>query len=284
MTVALHEAIRRYYDHTRLDYRIVWFDRRNLALHFGYWDERVRTHSQSLVRLNEVLAERAGIVAGERVLDAGCGIGGSSLWLAAERGVDVVGVNLVERQVRGAERHARRRGLSGRARFLVRDYADTGLSDASFDVVWALESLCHAPDKPAVLREARRLLRPGGRLAVVEYLLEPGPLAAEDTLLLQGWLDAWSMPGLATRAELAAWLGDAGFEDVRFEDMSANVAPSLRRLDRACAVFGPGAAMLRTLRLISQTRYDNLRASRWLYTLFRRGVWREVIVTAHAGT
>jgi tocopherol O-methyltransferase len=276
----LHEAIRRYYEHTRLDYRIVWFDRRNLALHFGYRDEHARTHARSLLRLNEVLAERAEIRAGERVLDAGCGIGGSSLWLAAERGAEVVGVNVVPAQVREAERYARARGLDGRARFLVRDYADTGLPDASLDVVWMLESLCHAPDKPAALREARRLLAPGGRLAVVEYVLEPGTPEARDAELLLRWLEAWSMPSLATRAELTAWLEAAGFADVRFEDMSRNVAPSLRRLDRLCALFRPGAWALCRLGLASPTRYANLLASRRLFELFRRGVGKETIVTA----
>jgi len=227
-----------------------------------------------------VLAERARIGAGERVLDAGCGIGGSSLWLAERRAVEVVGVNVVPAQVREAERHALARGLDGRARFLVRDYADTGLPDASVDVVWALESLCHAPDKAAVLREARRLLAPGGRLAAVEYVLAPRSLDPPEAELLRRWLDAWSMPSLATRAEWTAWAEAAGFVDVRFEDVGAEVAPSLRRLDRLCALFGPGAWALCRLGLASPTRYANLRASRWLSELFRRGAWTETIVTA----
>src|SRR6266568_4985056 len=84
--------IRDYYDETWLDYRMLWLNPQNIAIHFGYWDERTRGHGESLLNMNRVLASQIGIRTGQRILDAGCGVGGSSIWLAQTYGVEVVGI------------------------------------------------------------------------------------------------------------------------------------------------------------------------------------------------
>jgi cyclopropane fatty-acyl-phospholipid synthase-like methyltransferase len=109
----LAERIRAYYDETWGDYRWLWLSPRNYAIHFGYWDATTRTHAQSLREMNRALADRIGIQPGQRVLDAGCGVGGSALWLARKRGVEVVGVTLVASQVERARRFAEEAGLAG---------------------------------------------------------------------------------------------------------------------------------------------------------------------------
>src|ERR1700710_2875582 len=146
-TSSLTEAIVGYYDETWLDYRILWLNKDNLAVHFGYTDGSTRTHTDALKNMNRVLADRVRIQPGERVLDAGCGVGGSSLWLATERGADVVGITPVASQVAHARRFAALRGLGDRVTFAQADYTNTNFPDASFDVIWSLESLCHASEK-----------------------------------------------------------------------------------------------------------------------------------------
>src|SRR5262245_32694962 len=76
------EKVLHYFHKTRNDYRLFWMSRKSLAMHFGYYDETVRTHEASLLKMNEVLASYAQITAHTHVLDAGCGYGGSALWLA----------------------------------------------------------------------------------------------------------------------------------------------------------------------------------------------------------
>ncbi|HRC77349.1 MAG TPA: hypothetical protein PLO33_16830, partial [Kouleothrix sp.] len=65
-----------YYDETWLDYRMLWLNGQNLSVHFGYFDEQTRSHAAALANMNRVLADCAGVAAGQRVLDAGCGVGG----------------------------------------------------------------------------------------------------------------------------------------------------------------------------------------------------------------
>src|SRR5262249_35256079 len=183
---SLSERIHAYYDETWGDYRWLWLSPRNYAIHFGYWDESTRTHAESLLNMNRALAERIGILPGQHVLDAGCGVGGSALWLARACHVHVTGITLVASQVAPARRFAQ---AQPHVTFEQQDYAHTTFPDASFDVVWAVESACHAPDKRAFIQEARRLLRPGGRLGMVEYMRVSRPLpSADDEDVLRSWL------------------------------------------------------------------------------------------------
>ena len=190
----LRDSLIRYYDETWLDYRLVWLEPSNFAIHFGYHDGERRSHAEALVQMNRVLADLARIGQGQRVLDAGCGVGGSSMWLAEHRGAQVLGITPVRSQVARARAFARRRGLSHLIRYRLADYADTGLPSASFDVVWALESLCHARDKAAVYREFARVLRPGGRLVIAEYARSARPLPGWKEQLLREWLSGWMHP------------------------------------------------------------------------------------------
>src|ERR1700694_4686200 len=162
--------IRAYYDETWMDYRMLWLNPQNRAIHFGYWDEHTASHTQSLLAMNRVLASHLGIRSGQRILDAGCGVGGSAIWLAKTYDVKVVGITPVASQAARAYRYAQEQGVADQVSFEQQDYTHTTFSDASFDVVWAMESLCHAPNKRLVLAEARRLLRPSGRGGVGEYM------------------------------------------------------------------------------------------------------------------
>src|SRR5438067_11788694 len=103
------QAIARYYRECWLDYRFFWINRKNLGMHFGYWDQTTRTHAQSLLRTNEVMADAVGVGPGDRVIDAGCGVGGSSIWLDSQRGATVVGVGAWPEQVGLARGSAQQR-------------------------------------------------------------------------------------------------------------------------------------------------------------------------------
>lgn len=277
---SLTDAIVTYYDETWLDYRVLWLNRRNLAVHFGYADASTRGHTDELINMNRVLAERVAIRPGEHVLDAGCGVGGSSLWLARERSVDVVGITPVASQVALARRFAARRGLADRVRFQQADYAAVPFADASFDVVWALESLCHAPRKEAFYREAARLLRPGGRVIIAEYIRTARPLDSGNERLLHEWLDGWAIPDIDAATEHRANLAGTGFADARLVDVTAHTRPSLRRLHRLAASTYPLAVMGRSLRIRSVVQHRNVIGSLRQYRALERGAWFYGIISA----
>lgn len=274
--------IRVYYDETWLEYRLLWLNAQNHAMHFGYWDKHTHSHAQSLLAMNRVLANHLGIRSGQRILDAGCGVGGSAIWLAKTYDVEVVGITPVASQVARAHRFAQEQGVADQVSFEQQDYTHTAFPDGSFDVVWAMESLCHAPEKRLVLAEARRLLRPSGRLGMVEYMRTRRPYASVGEALLHSWLSGWAIPDLATAAEWLEWTQDVGLHDVQLVDITPDVRPSLRRLYWLVVLLRPVAFPLFALGLLSETQHGNMRGAFGQYHALQRGLWFYALMTATA--
>jgi cyclopropane fatty-acyl-phospholipid synthase-like methyltransferase len=274
--------IREYYDETWHDYRLFWLSPSNYAIHFGFWDGATRTHAEALNRLNAALASQIGIRPAARILDAGCGVGGSAIWLAKHVGARVVGITPVASQVERGRRVAGENGVADRVQFLEQDYTRTSFPAGSFDVVWAVESVCHAADKHAFYLEARRLLRPGGRLGMVEYMRTMRPLPDAGEALLQRWLSGWAIPDIATAGEHRRWAAESRFAHVRLSDITTRVRPSLARLHRMASLAWPGALLLRALRLRSAAQHGNVRGAREQFRALTGGLWFDALLTATA--
>jgi tocopherol O-methyltransferase len=274
-----HPDVRTYYEHTRFDYRTVWNHNRNLAVHFGYYDERATHHHAALENMNRVMADLAGVRQGEAVLDAGCGLGGACFWLATNRQARVTGISIVPRQIEDCRREARRRPADN-VDFLEADYTRTPFADGSFDVVWACESVCHAADKSAFYREAWRLLKPGGRLVMAEYLRRSRPANAEGERLLDEWLRPWAISDIDTAEEHLNHALAAGFKAVEWSDVTPQVRVSLRNLNEICRKWWPWGRLLRALRLVSAIRLANVRASIRQYEALQAGAWQYGMIRA----
>src|SRR3954451_24847340 len=105
------DDIRAYYASTLRDYELIWFAGGSLSMHFGYQENHDTSHAESLVDANRVLADLATISPGDRVLDAGCGLGGTSVWLAEATHARVTGIALGSDQIHYATREAARRAV-----------------------------------------------------------------------------------------------------------------------------------------------------------------------------
>jgi cyclopropane fatty-acyl-phospholipid synthase-like methyltransferase len=173
--------------------------------HLGYWygDEDDTSVPEASARLTRKTVDTLGLRKGENVLDAGCGAGAEATQVAEEYGVQVTGVTIspVGRDV--AEARAEEKGLSDRVKFEVGDYHALDLPDDHFDAVIAIEALMHAMDLNKALLELRRVLRPGGRLAIAETTkVRPDAKAEIDfsdgPQMTTVWLEALKTAGFVT--------------------------------------------------------------------------------------
>jgi tocopherol O-methyltransferase len=271
-----------YYRETAVDYRFFLGLDDHLGIHFGYYDTGDLSCDEGIANMNRMLAVRAGIRPGMEVLDAGCGIGGSALWLARQLGARVTGITLLEEQRARASELARIHEVGDRVRFLVGDYARTGLPAGSFDVVWGLESICHAPDKREFLREARRVLRPGGTVIVADGFRHDRPYAPTEEALMRRWLSGWAVPDLDPAGRFASSLAAAGFADVESTDITENVMPYSRWLGQRARILLPFGRLGSWLRLgwPSRVQLDNLAATWFQYQALRRRLWQYVVFKA----
>jgi tocopherol O-methyltransferase len=213
----LVDAVRAHYDRLAFYYRSFWGDH----IHHGYW-EGDETPEEAQVRLVARLAERAAIPHEARVLDVGCGFGGSALWLVRNRRCHVTGVTISPVQAKRAAEQARADGLDDRADFLVMDANQLGFPAATFDVVWVIECSEHLEDKEAFVRSCARVLRPGGRLALCAWLSTASG-RPEHAQLVDEVCQGMLCPSLASAAEYLAWMRAAGFERASFDDITRRV-------------------------------------------------------------
>lgn len=276
-----NQDVQNYYDQTAVHYEYFWNLDQSMALHYGIWRKGIKSFGEALAQTNIELAAKAEIKTTDRVLDAGCGVGGSSVFLAKNIGCQVVGVTLSQQQVERAYANAEKNNVKDLVNFHQRDYCDTGFEAASFDVIWGIE--CHLTEssKEKFVKEASRLLKPGGRLIIAEYFLTKEKMSKSQDKHLRVWLNNESIADMVTVREYENWLTRNSFENLEVEDITKEITPSARRMFFAAMLGGIGTKyynwFVKKASYFSRVHYKAQLAQ---YRSLRRGAWTYQIVLA----
>jgi ubiquinone/menaquinone biosynthesis C-methylase UbiE len=166
------------------------------------------------------LAELAGVRPRDRILDAGCGVGGPALAIArAVPDVVIDGVTVSEVQAKMARQFVAEAGLADRVRIHVADFHRLPFPDGSFDVALYFEVTGYSPDRVALYRESARVLRTGGTVYVKDTFCEEEPLTEEQRRFMEASDQLWACAGSATLSETQRAMRAAGFLDVQSREL-----------------------------------------------------------------
>jgi len=250
------------------------------AKHFGYHPAgRKVSEREAQDLLHDLVAERLALSANDRVLDAGCGQGVVASYLARKIGCQIDGITVLDFEVPKAEARAQAAGVAARARFHLMDYSATSFADGTFDAAYTTETLSHSPDIGQTLREIHRVLKPGGRVAFFEYsIAETEAFTPREWTLFERIARGSAMVGLRDfrNDRFHERMEDAGFRDVTTENITANMLPSLQRLQRYALV----PYYLATWPFGRQEQNPNRSAAVVYHAMVRKGLVRYNIFTA----
>ena len=240
-TSVAQRAIRSHYDLATPFYRLLW----GPHIHHGLWSEEdaVRGVPEASPRaaqeqLTDTLAALAEIDRGQRVLDVGCGMGGSAIRLARRHGCRVTGITLSGVQRRWAAAAAVLQGVGGAVAFQRADAETAAFDEAAFDVVWSIECTEHFFDKPAFFRRAGRWVRPGGRVAICAWLAAGDADLPSKRGQVESVCDAFLCPSLGSFEDYRGWMTDAGLVVEVEQDWTARVSRTWELCDERVRRLG----------------------------------------------
>lgn len=285
---AVKTRVHSYYSDTTGDYLKYYGTRRHHHMHYGF-DRDLPKGASPTGHLVRYLARIAGLLPKTgtplRVLDAGCGVGGTSIWLAREAAADCTGITLVESHARLANKFALRDEARTRktgdprperaiARFVANDFTVPAFKSESFDVILAVESFCHAPDKKAWIRGMAPLLKPGGRLVIADGFSGKKTGSVAHTRAFEIFLKGWAVPHFCSLDDMKTWAMEAGLEVVHAEDITPDVLPHAWKIFRIGPMIVPWRRALHAFGICSTEKLNNAYAIYQQYPTLKRGQWR----------
>ncbi|MGK7872003.1 MAG: methyltransferase domain-containing protein [Xenococcaceae cyanobacterium] len=229
MSSPLYQQIQQFYDTSSGLWEQTWGEH----MHHGYYG-RAGTYKinrrQAQIDLIEELLNWAGVQSAQNIIDVGCGIGGSTLYLAEKFNATASGITLSPVQASRAKERAEAAGLGETVQFQVADALNMPFEDNAFDLVWSLESGEHMPDKTQFLQECYRVLKPGGIFIMATWCHRPtnslaGELTEDEKRHLEDIYRVYCLPYVISLPKYEAIALECGFQNIRSDDWSMAVAP-----------------------------------------------------------
>ncbi len=191
---------------------VLWGDH----VHLGYYRRSLgkRDFRQAKVDFVHELVRWSGLnnlPRGSRILDVGCGIGGSSRILARDYGFDVIGISISEAQIKRSNQLTPE---DDTCRFQVMDAMDLKFEKGSFDGVWSVEAAPHMPDKQLYADEMLRVLRPGGVLVVADWNcrdITNKKMNVLEKLVMHQLLNQWTHPEFSSIKNFTKYLSTSRY-------------------------------------------------------------------------
>lgn len=230
----LNQRIQDFYDRSTG----LWLDVWGEHMHHGFYDEKrpeTKSHREAQVRLVMEMLRWGKVESAQKILDAGCGVGGSARLLARLFDAEVLGCTLSPVQAQRGQEYNRSANLQEKVQIQVQDMMQLSKKDGPFDLIWSMESAEHIREKQQLLDLFYDLLEPGGKLLLATWFHRETPpdFSSEEKKLLNGIYDYYHLPPIVSIPELQQMAVNSRFQNVQIADWTAAVAPFWRAVIRS---------------------------------------------------
>lgn len=240
-------AVARYYDKVQWLYNLGWSSGGTRSLHYGLWWDDTRSLAVAIANGDRFVAEKLAVNASDHVLDMGCGVGGTSVYLAKTFGCRVTGITVSRVQLEQAAKYAAASGVGHLVKFELMDFTTMTFRDAMFTKAFTQETANYAADKRTLVREAHRVLVPGGCYVSLDAFQRRDEHPGEEEARLRRVLRGWACEGLERFDRYVAFAEEVGLKVVQSGDVSSRTARSARAIWRRHLLLYPLAYLARSV-------------------------------------
>lgn len=270
------QRLNKYYRKSKIGYSIILWG----SKHFGFYSEDKKvSEKEAQILMQDLIGEKLNLSKSMKILDAGCGRGVVSVYLAKKFGCKIEGIDVLPFELKMAKILAKKSNVEDKINYHLMDYSDMKFKNDYFDAIYALETLSHSIDIIKTLKGFFRVLRPGGRIALFEYTMaEDYKFSEYEMDMLNKVTHSSVMDGLKSfrHDKFSKIIREIGFGNISSENISENVMPSLGRLRKIALI---PYFFVKLFKL--QRNFPNATAAVEFYKMGKNGLLRYNIFTAN---
>lgn len=197
-------------------------EKKSLWFNVGYW-KHANSYQEAAENFADKLFEFGDIKENETLLDIGCGFGVQDIhWVKKYNVEKIIGINISPTQLKLGEKLVQKEGLENKIEFKEGDAVNLNFKDNSFDTIIALDCVYHFISREKFLKEAYRVLKPGGKIVFSDFL----PAKKKKANILRKFLlnmNSVPLENLYPKEDLEVICGKIGFEHIKSIDISDGV-------------------------------------------------------------
>lgn len=224
------DSVASYYNNRWPIFEKWWCANETLGLHFAFYEKGIHNFKDAIYNMNDLIGRLLGLNVNKsmEILDAGCGVGGTSIYLGKKfPKAQFSGITVSSGQLQLAQRFIKERKAKN-VEILLANYKKTPFPNDYFDGIFALESVCYTDNIQDFIDESYRTLKPGGMLIVIDGFQEDiaiNPIIQKfyETYLTGRGISKRNIPYLKNYRD---YLEKKGFTEIFVKDISKNVARS----------------------------------------------------------